>query len=605
MSGTTFKKIMSLGAVVLTAGLGALMLQGCATPKSVIKPVEKTNFEAVTNHLDPNGSLYFFADTTDFMNKADGFTASLKNIIPECTKDPKYQRIATAAVDMGLKYFRESGMKEIGGFGVSSIMLSNELCRSKTFLYRNKSENPASPLWNFIGTTPHELKILKMLPANTITANFSDINVEMMASWLARQIKTSGVAELQNGYAELKIKSEATMGMGFKTLFAGIDNHAGTFITVNSERSGLIPIGNKLMKIPEPSIAIVIAVKDERIYDFIKSKTSAPMGAKESELEGAKALIFNQLPFPVRIQPAMAQKDGWLIIASNPDVIKDFFSANSAKLVDTDKFKTLSKGIPLNANGFEYVDSKFGEILTNVQRHAMENSEARQIAPLLNKINSINSRMDIFKVHQVLDDGILSVANSNFNVTTMLLSQMSVVPAALMTGMLIPALDSAREKSRRISCAGNIKQMGLALKQYAMDHKDKFPEADGVAGLEVLRKEQYLTNPNVYVCPSTSQQPAQSGQPLSADNVSYVYFGGFMEGADVVNIPLIFDRPGNHKRYVNVLFGDGHVEGHSGNFKTCRDIVEHILKALPGKISESNSKLLLEKAELFDTGKVR
>ena len=153
---------------------------------------------------------------------------------------------------------------------------------------------------------------------------------------------------------------------------------------------------------------------------------------------------------------------------------------------------------------------------------------------------------------------------------------------AILAGMLLPALNSAREKARRISCASNLKQAGLALKQYAMDFKDWFPYAIVSAKLdgnpatcfEVLRSEEYLSDYKVYICPSTTNTPASGTDPLAATNISYSYAAGMMEGAnDVTGQPdsaIVIDasasdgKTSNHVKFGNILYLDGHVTGVTG-----------------------------------------
>ena len=46
---------------------------------------------------------------------------------------------------------------------------------------------------------------------------------------------------------------------------------------------------------------------------------------------------------------------------------------------------------------------------------------------------------------------------------------------AILAGMLLPSLALAKQKSKRIACASNLKQIGLATVLYVDDNQDRFP----------------------------------------------------------------------------------------------------------------------------------
>src|SRR5580765_5618725 len=53
---------------------------------------------------------------------------------------------------------------------------------------------------------------------------------------------------------------------------------------------------------------------------------------------------------------------------------------------------------------------------------------------------------------------------------------------ALLISILLPALNSARERANRAKCASNLHQLGAALHIYANDNKDQFPRVHYIQG---------------------------------------------------------------------------------------------------------------------------
>lgn len=164
--------------------------------------------------------------------------------------------------------------------------------------------------------------------------------------------------------------------------------------------------------------------------------------------------------------------------------------------------------------------------------------------------------------------------------------------ALFIGGMTLPAIDRARNRANVIKCSSHLKLIALAIKQYAMDNKDYFPDKNGYAGFQELIDSKYITDPALFKCPACD----------SPDKTDYVYLGGFMEGSSdqfgLADTPVAFDMPGNHKRMINICYQDGRVYTFTTNAKTATQLVSELNKKY--HYPPAHLKILLEKAAKAD-----
>ena len=111
---------------------------------------------------------------------------------------------------------------------------------------------------------------------------------------------------------------------------------------------------------------------------------------------------------------------------------------------------------------------------------------------------------------------------------------------AILAALLLPALASAKEKSKRIACLSNLRQVGLSLTLYTDSNSEKLPSAitygstpgnPATAPNTVQYTDTYggvpkaleVPNYKVFWCPSDQVDRLTNSPPKNTDHTSYRY----------------------------------------------------------------------------------
>src|SRR5256885_6479852 len=83
---------------------------------------------------------------------------------------------------------------------------------------------------------------------------------------------------------------------------------------------------------------------------------------------------------------------------------------------------------------------------------------------------------------------------------------------AILAGMLLPALNGAKEAARRIACVNDLKQLGLSVTMYADDSEGLLPMRGGSTNAHwPVALQDYYKEVKLLHCPSDIPNPENFG----------------------------------------------------------------------------------------------
>jgi prepilin-type processing-associated H-X9-DG protein/prepilin-type N-terminal cleavage/methylation domain-containing protein len=160
----------------------------------------------------------------------------------------------------------------------------------------------------------------------------------------------------------------------------------------------------------------------------------------------------------------------------------------------------------------------------------------------------------------------------------------------LLAGLIVPQMERARARARTMSCANNLRQIGMAATLYASEHNGDFPTIEpwptspiytsstsnavtlsgafkdyGITDLN-LRCLTDVMGTNYYKKEGSSYCwcPMASGQKLTSPKVAWLGGDGTSSSGDEIkvtlsNLLMAYDYDAIHMSAYNVLYADGHV----------------------------------------------
>ncbi len=426
-------------------------------------------FRSAMAELDPGG------DVLAYMNM-DGLFRGGMNSLAEFIRAVGGQEPDTAKVLAIIEkvhaFLDYAGLYDFNAMGMSSVPLGDGLHDVKIFMGRTP-KTPAPPLWSIYGGAPHAPTALTWIPDDAAIGGAFDLDLQML--W---DLMLKGVGDLGGDAALQKVTGtldglKTDPGVDMTRTIQSLGGQMIFAVTLSRTETITLPLGARPYAMPKPGLLVGLAVKDETLLQTLQ-KMLRESGAEvdQVEMEGATVFTPPNAPAEEPFVPAFCQQDGYLLFASNPQILKAALVAHKdGKGLPTNPgYQKLAGRVPSEVNGIEYVDERYMQVMMDIGLRDLANDpNAAAIKPFVEKIMKlVYGQGPMISVWVNKPHGMVSQTISAISGRQMA-AYMAVMPVAVVAGIAMPAIVGAKEKAQDAQAMNALRMVDAAKEMWAMD----------------------------------------------------------------------------------------------------------------------------------------
>jgi prepilin-type processing-associated H-X9-DG protein len=445
--------------------------------------------------------------------------------------------------------------------------------------------SPRKGLLALADSAPLATEMFKLIPDSSTTAGAGSCDLDALFTRIDQAVVQFS-PDQGNQFHQILARVNQTLGLDIqKDFLAALGVQWGYYVDPATAGNGLL--GCTIVNCPrnadqlQTSLNNLESLANNMIRQAIQHGQGGGRGQLTFHVEfrqlTSNGTSVHYLATPL-ISPSWAIKDGTLYIGLFPQIVVSAVNrpADAKSILDNPDFQAVMRKLnaPAAYSSFEFID--LPKTMPNGYQSCLALSRlyfglgdlfGAQSPPLIMpSLDKIMAETEPAGCVSWSDDAGFyfrsiepfpgaSAIGSADSLTTVGVGQ-----TAMLTSILLPSLNRARETANRVKCSSNLRQIGQGILIYADTHQGNYPP-----DLGTLVKTGPLTAA-VFVCPSASTRlPGRMTADQSSDwvnaNSDYIYIGANLKmGADPT-IVVCYEKDDDHGGDgMNLLFADGHVE---------------------------------------------